>query len=127
MQDKNRGDTLERVSTLHLQMDKLRDDLRASGHRISFLTEENKKLQQTIAELSEKSKGPCKCDAGTNPRKKKTETGGTSPEAADIRDKGVQFEGEVGSQKTICELEEELASVNSKMKLVTLVFGLGQW
>lgn len=107
---------------MQTQMDKLKDDLRAASHRIAFLTDDNKKLNQTIEELrnelSEKQKRPSVTSVGTNPRKRKVENGGTSPETPGNRDEIVQFESQPSSQKRIAELEEKLASVNNSLKLV---------
>lgn len=119
---KKQSDSIEKIATMQTQMDKLKDDLRTAAHRISIITDENKRLNQTIEELRNellaKQKGPCVAHVGTNPRKRKVENGGTSPETPDNRDEIVQFESEPSSQKKIIELEEKLASVNNSLKLV---------
>lgn len=119
---RQQSSSLEKIGTLQLQMDKLKDELRTAGHRIASLTDENKKLNQTIeqlrGELLEKQRKPSSASVGTNPRKRKVENGGTSPDSPGNRDEGVQFESEPSSQKKIIELEEKLASVNSSLKLV---------
>lgn len=110
------------VEALQLKVNKLKDDLRAASHRISSLTEENQNLNTTIDQLRfdlvEKQRRPSVSSAGTNPRKRKVENGGTSTEYPDNRDESIQFESEVTSQRKIYELEEKLASVNSNLKLV---------
>lgn len=114
--------SVEKIETLQTKMDKLKDDLRAASHRISFLTEENQKLNQTVnglrANALEKQRKPLMLSSGTNPRKRKVENGSTSPESPDNRDECIQFDSEVTSQKKIYELEEKLASVNNSLKLV---------
>lgn len=105
-----------------MQMDKLKDDLRAANHKIAFLTEENQKLNDIIdklkAELNEKQKKASVTSVGMNTRKRKVENGGTCTETFDNRDESIQFDSEVSCQKKIHDLEEKLASVNNNLKLV---------
>lgn len=119
---KKENDNLEKMAALEGRSEKLKDDLRTAHRQIASLAEDNKRLQQTIerlkAEVVEKQKKPAVSCAGTNPRKRKVENGGTSPEGPDNRDEGVQFESEDNPEKKISELQEQLALVNSNVKLV---------